>query len=307
MISPLSGSQQLYLANLNQTQNQMQTAEDQLSSGLQVQQPSDAPGAVTEILDLQSAIGQNQQLQTNLNSATTELGSADTALQSAVQQLQNAVSYGTQGASSTVSASTRANLAAQVGGVLQSLVGLSQTTVNGQYIFSGDNDTQPQYQLDPTQPNGVAQVSDSANTRTMVVGNGAPIAIAMTAQQIFDARDASGNPTSGNVFAAVSSLETALTNNNATGISQAITSLQSASATVSSALQFYGVAEDTITSATALAQKFQTTEQTQLGQLQDANIPAAALQLSQTQTDEQAALSSQAKIEQMQNLFSYLG
>jgi hypothetical protein len=56
-----------------------------------------------------------------------------------------------------------------------------------------------------------------------------------------------------------------------------------------------------------MAQKFQTTEQTQLGQLQDANIPAAALQLSQTQTDEQAALSSQAKIEQMQNLFSYLG
>ncbi len=83
--------------------------------------------------------------------------------------------------------------------------------------------------------------------------------------------------------------------------------LQSASSNVNNALQFYGTAENRISDATTLAQKFQTEEQSQLGQLQDANIPAAALQLTQTQTDEQAALSSQAKIEQMQDLFSYLG
>ena len=138
-------------------------------------------------------------------------------------------------------------------------------------------------------------------------GNGAPISVAMIAQQIFDARDSSGNPTAGNVFVAVSALQTALQNNDTAGIAQAVTSLQSASGTVNSALEFYGNAEDQINSATALAQKFQTNEQTQLGQLQDANIPAASLQLTQTQTDEQAALSSESSIEQMKNLFSYLG
>jgi len=306
MISTINGVQQLYLANLDRTQNQMQTAESQLSSGLQVQQPSDAPGAITEILQIDSEVAQNKQLQTNLNSVTTELDSADTALQSAVQNLDNAISLGTEGASSTSSATDRANLATEVTGILKSLVGLSQTTVNGQYIFSGDNGGQPQYQLDATQSDGVAQLSTSANTRMIEDGNGTPISAAMTAQQIFDARDSSGNPTSGNVFAAVSALATALQNNDTAGITQAIGSLQSASGTVNSALQFYGNAENQISDAAALAQKFQTDEQTQLGQLQDADIPAAALQLTQTQTDEQAALSSEAKIEQMQNLFSYL-
>ena len=42
--------------------------------------------------------------------------------------------------------------------------------------------------------------------------NGTQIAVAKTAQQIFDARDANGNPTSGSVFAAVNSLATALQN-----------------------------------------------------------------------------------------------
>ena len=307
MISALSGVQQLYLADLTQTQNQMQTAENQLSSGLQVQQASDDPGAVMEILQIQSELGQNQQLQTNLNSATTELDTADSSLQDAVQQLTNATSLGTEGASSTTSASERANLATQVNGILQTLVGISQTTVNGQYIFSGDNTSQPQYQLDATEADGVAQNFAATNTRTIVDGNGAPISITMTAQQIFDAQDSSGNPTSANVFAAVSALQTALQNNDTAGITQAMSLIQSASANVNSALQFYGTAEDRISDSTTLAQKFQTDEQTQLGQLQDANIPAEALQLTQTQTDDQAALSSQAKIEQMQDLFSYLG
>lgn len=307
MISTISGAQQLYLANLDRTQNQMQTAELQLSSGLRVQQASDDPTVITEIIQINSAIAGSQQLQTNLNGVTTELNSADTALQSAVQNLDNAVSLGTEGASLTTSATDRANLATAVNGILENLVGLSQTEVNGRYIFTGGDDTQPQYQLDSTQADGVLQLSNTPNTRVIEDGNGSPISVSMTAQQIFDARDSNGNPTSGNVFAAVSALQTALQNNNTAQITQAVSLLQSASDTVNSALQFYGGVENRISDATALAQKFQTQQQTQLGQLQDADIPAAALQLSQTQIDEQAALSSQAKIEQTQNLFSYLG
>ena len=72
-------------------------------------------------------------------------------------------------------------------------------------------------------------------------------------------------------------------------------------------LAFYGEAEDRVTTATDLAQKFQTTEQAQLSGLRDANIPAVALQLSQAQLDQQASLSAEARIEQAKNLFSFLG
>ena len=41
--------------------------------------------------------------------------------------------------------------------------------------------------------------------------------------------------------------------------------------------------------------------------MQDANIPAAALALTQATTQQQAALSVEAKIQQMPTLFSLLG
>ena len=45
----------------------------------------------------------------------------------------------------------------------------------------------------------------------------------------------------------------------------------------------------------------------ELSDLRDADIPSVALQLSQAQLDQQAALSAEANIEQSKNLFSYLG
>ena len=42
----ISASAQQYLADLNQTQAQIQQAQSQVSSGLKVQQPSDDPSAI---------------------------------------------------------------------------------------------------------------------------------------------------------------------------------------------------------------------------------------------------------------------
>ena len=57
----------------------------------------------------------------------------------------------------------------------------------------------------------------------------------------------------------------------------------------------------------SLAQKFQTQQQAELSNLRDADIPSVALQLSQAQLGQQAALSAEANIVQSKNLFSYLG
>lgn len=307
MISTLSGLNQQYLASLDRIQTQMQTAESQLTSGLRVQKPSDDPSAVNEILQLKYEINQNQQVQSNLSSVSTELNTADSSLQSAISAVDSAISLAAQGASSTTSADTRANLAQQVAGLQQTMVGISQTTVNGKYIFSGDQDNQAQYQLDPTQPDGVQQVFSTTSTRVITDATGVSISTSLTAQQIFDARNPDGSDAAGNVFAAINSLRTALQNNDTAGITQASGSLKSASDWLNSQLAFYGEAENRVSDATALAQKFQLQQQTQLSGVQDADVAAAATELTQTQVDEQAAMSSQAQIMQNKNLFSYLG
>jgi flagellar hook-associated protein 3 FlgL len=285
----------------------MQQSQAEVSSGLRVQQASDDPTEIAEILQLQGDISQNQQIQSNLNSVSSDLGTADSALQTAVQAVENATSLGTQGASTTSTADERANLAQQVTGILQTLVGIANTNIDGRYIFSGDQDTQAAYQIDPTQPEGVKQLVNAPATQVVVDASGTSISVSKTAQEIFDAKDANGNPTAGNVFAAVNSLVTALQSNNQTDISQAVISLQSADQYLNDQLAFYGQAESSITTATTVAQQFQTQETSNLSQLRDADVASVAVQLTQEQNQNQAALSAESTLLQQKDLFSYLG
>ena len=301
------GANQQYLLNLQATQTQIQQASAQLSSGHRLQNVSDDPSAISQIYELQAQIVLNQQTQSNLNGASGELSAADTALQGAIAAVQSAISLAAEGANAPETAETRASLASQVQGIQQTLVGLSQTQVGNSYIFSGDQDTQPSYQVDSTQPEGVKQLQDSTSTRVIQDINGTAIATARTAQQIFDPQDAGGNPADGNTFAAINSLLTALNNNDTAGIAAAATSLQSAGDYLNGQLAFYGEAENQVTNATSLAQKFLTQTQSSLGQVQDADVPTVALALTQAQTQEQAALSVEAKIQQLPTLFSLLG
>ena len=297
---PISGATQAYLADLSNTQTQIDRSQAEVSSGYKVQQPSDDPAAVTEILQIQAELGQNQQVQTNLGQVNSELGTADSALQSAVSAVQNAITLAAQGANSANTPDEQANILQEVQGLQQTLVGISQTTVNGRYIFSGDQDSGPAYQLDPTQPNGVQQLISSSATRQIVDANGTTISVAQTAQQIFD------NP-NGSVFAAIQGLVNALQSGNTTTIGQSADALKTASDVLNQGLAFYGEAEDRVTAATGLAQKFQTQETQSLSNIRDADIPTVAVQLSQAQLDQQAALSAEARIAQMPNLFSMLG
>ncbi len=306
MISSLKGATDGYLSSLDLLQQQMQQAEAQVSSGLKVQKPSDAPADIAQILETQAELGQNQQIQSNLGTVQAEVNTADASLQTGIQALESAISIASQGASTSATANGRAILADQVNGIMQTMVGISQTTVNGKYIFSGDQDTQPAYQLDSSQPTGVKQLISAPATRLIQTADGTSFAVAKTAQEIFDARNPDGTVATGNVFAALNALKTALANNDPTAVAQASDSLHTADDHLNSQLAFYGDTENRITDAINLAQKFQTQQQTSLSQLRDANIPEVATQLTQAQVDEQAALSVQATISQTKNLFNYV-
>jgi len=302
-----SGATQAYLADLDKSQKHMQQIQSQMSSGRRVQQPADDPAAVTEILQVQGDLGRAQQVQSNLGNIKTVLSSADSALQSAVQAVESAISLATQGATTTTTANQRATLAQQAAALQQTIVSLSRTAVNGKYIFSGDQEDQPAYDNDPTQPGGVKQLMTTTNTGQALDWNGVPMAVGKTAQEIFDARNTNGTPAQENVFTAMQSLVTSLQNNDPAGVAASIDQLHAADQHLNQGLAFYGAAEDRVASATDVAQKFQTAQQARLGELRDADIPTLAIQLNQEQVQNQAALSVESNLLQSKNLFSYLG
>lgn len=306
MISGLSANNQEFLNSLNVLQNNLSQADEQLSSGLSVNQASDAPESIQDIFETRAALGQANQSVQDLTTIQDQVQTADTAVQSAIQLLNQAVTLGTQGASTNVSASTQQSLATQVQALQTQLVAISNTDVGGVYVFSGDSNGTPAYQLDSSSPTGVSPVATPQQATLQIAGpSGVTFQVSMTAQDLFDQQDSSGNPTANNAFAALNTLVQALQSGDSSSITQAIATVQTAANYVNSNTGFYGAAENNISSALDLAQKFQTQDQTQLSSLEDANATTLAVQVTQDSTALDAALSAEAH-KPTTTLFDYL-
>ncbi len=306
MISGLSPSNEQFLTSLNILQSNLSQADEQLSSGLSVNQASDAPQSIQDIFETRAALGQANTTTQNLTNIQGQVQAADSAVQSAIQLLNNAISLGTQGASSDTALPTQQTLAAQVQGLEAQLVAVSRTEVGGVYVFSGDASGSPPYQVDTSSPTGVDRLVTPQQSTLQVAGpTGVTFQVSMTAQDLFDQRDSTDTPTANNAFAALANLVQALQSGSSTNITQAVSALQAASNYVNQQTSFYGAAENNVTSALDLAQKFQTQDQTQLSGLEDADTTTLAVEVTQASTAMDAALSAQAH-KPTSTLFDYL-
>ncbi len=304
-INPLSAGTAWFLNGISNLQNEQTQVEKELSSGYQVQDASDSPGQTPELIDLGSSLAAVQDYQTNLTRVQAEASTADQSIGSAISLIQNATTLGTQGANTTSSASQRQILAQQVQAIQQQIVSVANTTVEGRYIFGGDQDQSAPYQYDSSSVTGIDQLTTSASTRVVNGTQGQPVYRALTAQQIFGPVDASGNPAATNAFSALQSLVTALNANDTTGISNAIASLNTVSSYVNQQQACYGSAEQTLTSEQSSASDLATALQVQIGNIRDTNVTQAATELTQLSTDQSAAYAAQAAIP-TKTLFDYI-
>lgn len=306
MLSSLSPSSQIFLAGVDQIQQRIAKANQEVSSGLKISVASDAPDQIGELLQLRANAAQNTQIQSNLNVELTNAQTADSSLGSAIQVMDSATQLAAQGADTDETADTRATLAQQAEDLLNQMVSISQTQVEGRYIFSGDQDQQASYQLDLNAPRGVDQLMNPSATRQIRNTEGGTFLASQTAQQIFDAQNADGSAASTNVFNALNSLRTALLNNDSAGITTAQNLIAQASTHLNDAQGFYGNVENEIQGAVTYAGTYSTQLQTEIGNLQDADVAGEATELTQANTQLQAAFEAQAETP-AKSLFNYLG
>ncbi len=219
MMAGLQAYNGMFLADLSNLESRISTVNNQISSGIRVNQASDDPAAVAPIIAYQSEIASINQVQTNLSTTQTEAQTADGALESASTLLDQLVTLGANGASSTATAADRQTFGQQVQDVEQQLVALANTSVNGQYIFGGDNPTVAPYTYNWGATSGAtANVATPSSTASISDSNGNQIVPRLTAQSIFDLQvSPGGGPAAGNIFQAAFDLGQALLSNNLTG------------------------------------------------------------------------------------------
>jgi flagellar hook-associated protein 3 FlgL len=306
MINTLDATSELFLTQVGRMQKQLAEANRQVSSGKQIGVPSDAPDEIGVLLQMRATQVRNDQVRSNLTIAKTEVDTADDAMASAIQLMDRALVLANQGATGTMDETNRKSLSQEVESLLDQMVSFSRTTVQGRYIFSGDQDRTPAYSVDLTKATGVQQLNFSAATVRVEDAGGGSFAAAKTAREIFDLRDAAGNVIAGNVFSALNTLRTALASDNDAGIENALGLVKEASYHLNSVQSFYGSVQRRVEAATNFSEKYATQLKSEISSKEDADMAAAALQLSQTAIQLQAAMQFRAKLPQ-NTLFDYIG
>lgn len=306
MTRPVSATSSLFLTSLERIQRRIDTVQRQISSGIRLASASDDPGGVVALVQLQTNQKINAQVITNLDREKTHVDVAESALRNAASLLDRALGVGVKSAGTLVTAEQRLSFTEEVSAIHANLVGLSQSSVNGRYVFSGDTDRAPVYASDPAGDAGVARLQDVSATRQIVEPGGTMFPAGKSAHEIFDARDAADAPTEENVFNAVHRLLLALNTNDTPGIQSAMEAIRDSSEHLNSELKSYGVTQNRITSAMTSAHEQEIQYEAQVVDVRDTDLTAAVTELSQAQLHQQATLAAQAKYKKP-NLFDYLG
>ena len=300
---------------LNQSA-QIYNLQDQISSGLQINYPQDNPAGMVSVLSYKNSTSLINQYNSNVNLANEISSLASSTLNNAIGVVNQAKTLAIEVANGGTSATNQSGAAQEVKQIINELLQSSDTSYNGQNIFTGENLSQTQAYTSSqafynvTSPNGtVTQVKynvytyagTDVNQRYQITQN-ETIAPSLTADAVFGNdpanQTASYNPSG--LISVLSLFQSELSSgvyqsdsqNIINGISNGLNQILSAQSTLGTKVQRLN--EQSTSYQTVLSNISQL-----LGQTENVNIPQAMTSLTQAQDSYQATLEAAAGITQL--------
>ena len=130
---------------MQQSQQALATATEQVSTGLRVNQLSDDPAASANMVRSLAYSANVDQYTSNVSSVIPQMQTADSAISSIVTSLNTAVTLGTEGANGTNSTQDKQEIATQVQSILSNVIAQANTSFQGVYVFGGSDSTTPPF------------------------------------------------------------------------------------------------------------------------------------------------------------------
>jgi flagellar hook-associated protein 3 len=149
---------------VQQSQQNLATSLEQLSTGLRVNKPSDDPAAEANYVTSLAESANVDQYTTNVSTVSSQVQSADSAISSVTTSLNSAITLATEGATDTNSDANRQAMATQAEGILQDVVADANSSYLGNYLFAGSATNTPPFVLAST--SYVSQNGSSASALT---------------------------------------------------------------------------------------------------------------------------------------------
>lgn len=139
------------MRNLNNSMQNMDRLQDQLSSGRKINRPSDDPVVATRGMFYRSSLIENSQFQRNVSEAQSWMELSDKSLDEAntiMQRVRELVVYSGDGA---LEKSSLDAIAEEIEQIKDHLGNIANQTVGGRYIFAGTDTKNPPYDYDKKQ------------------------------------------------------------------------------------------------------------------------------------------------------------
>lgn len=126
-------------------QQQMQTVQNQISTGDKFTQPGQDPGDASIVMSLQRSVDSQNQYLSNVQSSQSQLSEVDSNLTSLTSIVTQATTIASESVGTGVSAAQRQAYADQIQTLSSQALSIANTQFEGSYIFGGSKSTQPPY------------------------------------------------------------------------------------------------------------------------------------------------------------------
>lgn len=127
--------------NMQQTEQAVATAVQQLSTGQRVNQPSDDPAAAGAMVRSLATSSKVDQYTSNVSTVLAQMQTADSSISNMVSALNSAIAAGTAGGNGTYSAAQIQSFVAQVQNALSNVISAANASYQGVYLFGGSANT----------------------------------------------------------------------------------------------------------------------------------------------------------------------
>jgi len=170
------------LSDVSRARERMDDLHEKLSSGNEINRPSDDPAAVAKIMHLEAAIGENQQYVNNSHEVIEWFEATEAALQDTSDALVRLQELTANGASGSLPQASLDGLAQEVEAIYAHMLDIANSTYNGRYMFSGlQTDTAP---LEPDGDYSVQYMGDHS-TMSRQINSVSSVQVNVYADEVF--------------------------------------------------------------------------------------------------------------------------
>ena len=268
--------------------------QQQLSTGRRVEKPSDDPGAVSEIMALDSQIRRGKQWMRNLDNGIASMQFTENSLDQVQELLVRVRASGIEGANDTMNSDDRRAIAEEIDQQLRELSLIANRRHGNRYVFGGCELNRTPYNVVENEDGWVTEIvnefNQPANAVEQIIGENTRMEISLPGDDVFDLGEGES------MFGILIDLREALTNDDADAVGDVLpridVALEQISSLTASIGSRIGTAQTISEQLTELEDQY--TERVSI--LVDADIVATITHLREEESAYEMALSTAAKV-----------